>query len=31
LRGSGGTIHSLLGFCSKYIRTLSNTHRKTRR
>jgi hypothetical protein len=27
LRGSGGTIHSSLGFCSKYIRTLSNTHR----
>ncbi len=23
LRGSGGTIHSSLGFCSKYIRTFS--------
>ena len=27
LRGSGGTIHSSLGFCSKYIRTLSRTYR----
>ena len=27
LRGSGGTIHSSLGFCSKYIRTLSSKHR----
>ena len=32
LRGSGGTIHSSFGFCSKYIRTLSRTyrHEKTR-
>lgn len=28
LRGSGGTIHSSLGFCSKYIRTLSRTYRQ---
>jgi hypothetical protein len=27
LRDSGGTIHSSLGFCSKYIRTLSRTYR----
>jgi len=28
LRGSGGTIHSSFGFCSKYIRTLSRTYRQ---
>src|SRR3989344_675430 len=28
LRGSGGTVHSSLGFCSKYIRTLSRTYRQ---
>ena len=28
LRGSGGTIHSSLGFCSKNIRTLSRTYRQ---